>query len=277
VKFKIPKKISSPIQKYSPLITIPILCVIFLYGVVIPKDFDIYKKVGFFVIRPYHYGLYLTQQNSKIFYNVSPYQAYYLDGQGNKENLIKWETPIYSKESQLIFDQSKKYQTILHTVLSYLKLQNPSATFTFNKNELVLGSRVEGNKIAFVISKNTFTLSNSRTLFMTLSFSQDDIIFDENGFVYTQSADADTLNDINNALGLNLKPAQNPGEYLDSKTLYVFNRDLNGILKFEAKNNNQEIAKLNLEENLIEFKVLSRGLEKPYIEIEVADNFGLKI
>lgn len=250
---------------------------IFLYGVAIPKDFDIYKKVGFFVIRPYRYGLYLTQQNSKIFYNVSPYQTYYLDGQGNKENLIRWETPIYSKESQINFDGSKKYQTIFHTVLSYLKVQNPSATFTFNKNELVLDSRVEGNKIAFVISRNTFTLSNSRTLFMTLSFNQDDIIFDEHRVIYTQSTDAETLNDINTALGLNLNPAQNPKGYLDSKTLYIFNRNLNGILKIEVKNNNQEVAKLNFEENIIEFKVLDKKGERPYIEIEVSDNFGLKI
>lgn len=256
---------------------IPLFCAAFLYGVKVPKDFDIYKKVGFFIMRPYHYGLYLTQQNSKVFYNVSPYQAYYLDGQGNKENLIKWENPIYSKESQLLYDGSKKYQTIGQSVLSYLELQDPTATFSFSKSELVLESSVENSKIAFIIGKNTFTTSDSRTLFMTLSFNPSDIIFDEHGNVYTSSTDLEVLQDINNALNLNLKPAQDPLEYRNSATLYVFNKDLNGVLKLEVKNSNQEINNLNFEENLIVFKLISKGLEKPYIEVAVADNFELKI
>lgn len=266
MKLAVLRKVARVIGKHLPLPLVIVLFVFTLTGVSIPKDYELYKKVGFFVIRPYKYGLYLTQQNSKIFYNVSPYQFYYLNDSGDKENLLNWSEEIHSKETQL-----NKGQKVFYSLLSYLKLADPKATFKNDNKSLVLNSHIEENKILLKLSKNTFTQANSQPLYVTLSFNEKDIVFDDKNSVYS-TITSEELKDINKNLKTALKISEASfSNETNVETIYILNPELNGYLYIPANTPNQVIEKIDLQNNLLEVRVTSYDTDTPTIEFFTKD------
>lgn len=92
-----------------------------------PRDRDYYKKLGYFELRPYKYGLYLTQRNSDLFYNFSPYDFYY--GNNPSDKVIKIQNKVAANEfgdrNQFLENLNSTY----NGMLSYFNILSPTVSF----------------------------------------------------------------------------------------------------------------------------------------------------
>lgn len=207
------------------------LVVISVKGANIPVDKDIYANVGRFVVRPYSYGIYLSQTPSGIFYNFSPYDAYY---EQNKEKLIKWqEPPIVSKESKLKKD-TNAIETLFHSVLSYFGIRNPTATFEQqDANVIKISSIIEKNRLVVTLSSKIDRPFTSTIL--TMSFN-----------------DSDKFTDVTNESPIHIDMSKN-SRFL-GKRLAIYNPNTLGVIVIETDSSYNDSVYINTTNKLIEIK-----------------------
>lgn len=273
------KKIHIPYYKLLPLV----LLFIALMGISIPSGEDIHMKIGTFNIRPYNYGLFIEQANSAIFYNVSPFNFYYentafkqisanetSEASQLKDYFLPFTGEI-SLESNLKSSPLKTPILLVKTALSYFHKENPSATFS---NTAVEASR-NGNTAIFRPYK---TGRDLKGLIMTLSFNESDIVFDQEGTLYT-NVDQEVKEDFQKVYELTLEASESSESsvsYLQGiqpsrvQSLFVYNYRTPGIFKIKSNNEVQQIRHIDFENNLIEFNLIDQN--DPRLEIQLFDS-----
>lgn len=268
-------RLKLPLIKNSPLLSIfvvTVLMAISLYGNETSRDMEMYKKIGWFIIRPYRYGVYLTQQDSGIFYNFSPYDTYRINEQGENKTLLPEGTGLQSLESNLYKDKLKKPLAAIYSSLSYFNKTNPIATFNQNGKKIVFGTSTIGNKIRFNLIQDSVNTSNTGQLFLALSFNEGDFIVDQNGTLISGNPSKD-VEEINGLIGNNIimTASSNPNETLIGvNKLLIFNKKIGGVIGVDNSSQEYTLDRIDLDKKLLYFKIIpSETSEKPYIEIEV--------
>jgi hypothetical protein len=244
-----------------------------LYGTPSVRDRDIYKKVGYFEIRPYKYGLYMTVPGSGVFYNISPYDAFVRNSEGYQMNLITWENPIESKEPKEIALTTTKHLQIMNTVTSYFGTNDPKATFESEGYKINYSSEVTGNKLRVYVREHTLNnLTPGSKLVVGVTFNDSDFVFDEKGTEYNQD-EQEELNSFRKAYDFDLTAydLQNKPQWLkipDSvQYLLITNREHNGVMRIGVKGPNHRIETVDFVNNVVEFTI--ENVQNPYIELEI--------
>ncbi len=246
-----------------------------LYGINIPRDLDIYSKQGWFVLRPYKYGVYLTQPNTGVFYNFSPYDAYFQKGTETPEKLLKIGegTELISRESQLLRDTLNRPVAAVYAVLSYFSMVDPSATFNAAGKKMVLSGRFEGNTAILQINRNELNLRNERELYLALSYNEEDFLLNENGstLIQREPQDIDEINKIYGKALITPSPAQGRNSTEGVNKVIIFNKALNGAIAVDALSDSFEFSFIDTANKLIYFR--SKTPDTPLLKVQLYDSF----
>jgi hypothetical protein len=268
-------KLKEIIKSILPLPIFAVLLIVSIIGLTVVRDRDIYRKIMPFELRPYKYGLYITVPGSTVFYNISPYDAYSIDQQGNKKLLITWEQNLPSQESRLIYRTSKRPTQVYYALLSYFKFGYPHATFVQGDKSLVLGSTTIGNNLFVNVGHDDFdNLGDKKSVIMAINYNDDDLVFDSKGNLYNY-ADQSVIDSFNKIFSFNLKsaPIQNQDVAFvpaDTNYLFIENSKFNGIMRFPINGRVSSLSSIYLKGKIIEFNALDRT--NPQIEIQLFDN-----
>ncbi len=233
--------------KYLLYVVCLIIIALGAAGAYVPKDLDKYKKVGYFQIRPYKYGVYLTQKDSGIFYNFSPFNDY-LASAIPKDFILKYDSNITSEESVKQNDFIDKYEILADSIKSYLGFYEPKATFKFANNQLVYKTSLLNNRLSVEYLENI-----DSSIIHTMSLNNTDIVYDSFGNVYSNT-DPETISLFNNVYKKTLNTEiklwniDNKPEYI-----YIFNPETNGQITITRENKNYKINNLDMVNLLIEF------------------------
>lgn len=223
--------------------------------------------VGSFNLEAYKYGINLNQ-NRSTFYNFSPYDSYFVDKSGNKNDFATWEYEILSRES-------KATNNFIESI--YTALQNsfnralPQATFDTQYGTVRITTETNGNiiKIKLTIPKDIQTDKTT----LSLSYNTSDIIFTENGT--TLNNPNEELVSITSKFYSYLFDSENTKESTPSektkvtpKYIYIFNPNNTGVLVLNLNKN--ENVEINTEKGLLEF---SSSQNEATAVIEVFNSF----
>ncbi len=252
--------------KIKPVFTYIIailLIVVGIRGVFVPKDLDKYNKVGYFQVRPYKYGLYLTQKDTGIFYNLSPFNDYLLP---HNTSLLNYsETQTIANESVRKTDFISSYGTAFDTVMSYLGLYTPTATFETQEEKVTYKYNNQSNKLTFSITSNT----DYQNLVRTLSINESDIIYDNNGVLYSNT-DPETVSLLNTVYKktIETKVTDWNEKQTNPMYLYVYNPHTNGQIEIPVDTNSFKISDVNTALLRIEFQMLNSQDSTIYFEVK---------
>ncbi len=242
-----------------------------LHGRPIPRDKEMYKKIGRFEVRPYKYGLYLTQPASNVFYNISPYDFYYLEPQGQEHRLLeRGSTEVFSNEYWLT-QSSSSFPAKLSSVLSYFNYQNPKSTFLIPNEKTVLLSEKINNSLFVTLSQYSIDIPTNNVT-MTLSFNSNDFIFDDSGNLYNNPLPED-VSDFVKVTQFPLKYYQfeSPKRYIvGQQYLFIANRSVPGVIRINLHDPQYDVVYVNLEKQLIEFDI--KNLENAKVKVELYDS-----
>lgn len=205
------------------------ICFLILLGYVVPRDKDSYKKIGYYTLRPYKYGLYIGVNDSYNFYNFSPYNDFYINSDDKETHVLDYNKPYFSEESKSE-KAATHIQRIIPSIKSYFGLQNPVATFKIGNKILVYRSEVHNKNLRISVDTSNWGDSYIKGFVMTLSFNDGDIIYDDTGKVYTDTA-LETIDMVNRVAKTTLKRSERPYSPNEVKTLFIYNPKTNGVIK----------------------------------------------
>jgi hypothetical protein len=266
-----------PIRQILSFITLTALMVVVIYGAQTIRDKDFYNKAGFFEVRTSPYGLYLTVPDSGVFYNFSPYDTF-TKTPDTQNNLLVWEDNVTSQEAQIAETYLKKPIQIYNTILSYGGQTNPTATFIKGGRRTVYTSEVDGNTIYVKMPVNRIlSISHEENLYISLSFNENDYIFDEKGNEYNNRSPEDISNfNMIYPFRLNsmVKSSAQQEELLLVGVNYLFiaNRNYNGIIRVPINTPDYTLEKISFQYKLIQYLITNKN--EPTIKVEIFDNIG---
>lgn len=250
--------------KKQLFITAAIFTLLFLalYGRKVPVDKDVYRRIGYFTVRPYKYGLYLTQEPNGVFYNFSPYD-FMVETADKKTNLV---FEGYSSESSYRY-KNHSVQTKAASLLSYFGLTNPSATFITESGKVTLASERKNNEVDIYLKNIPHDFEESGFITMTMSVNPSDLIFDEKRTLYTNTP---LYSDI--AAIHRLSPAEPVADTYDvtlKKYLFIANPKTSGVIQVEIDPKKFFNVVVNLKEEQIQFRA---SMENPSIHMKLLDS-----
>lgn len=197
------------------LVLVGILSLVIALGRPLPFGTDYKKQEGRFTVRTYKYGVFINQPPSRIFYNFSPYDAFYLDHNGNKQRFAYWDNVITSKENSykdgIITPQ-------IVSLLSSFNLLQPKATFASEAGKTVIKTKTEDNQIRAYVAENPY-VNNSQESVITLSYNPTDILIDGNLNLIDTSIGKELLTDIEKGFDIDITPIYNRYKNLDFTTI----------------------------------------------------------
>lgn len=239
-----------------------------LYGRNIPRDKDMYRRVGRFVVHPYKYGLYLTQPASGIFYNFSPYDAYYIGEEGLEHRLVERDPmEVYSDEYKQT-QKTKSFRNKVYAVLSYFNYFDPSSTFSTSKGTTKLITEAEGNALYVILDKTFYDMPADKVT-LTLSINPDDFVFDDSGNLYNIFP-PEEVSDFIRAAQFPLSSHEFEGSkryVLGQQYLFIMNKNMPGVIRLSLNEPQYEVVYVNLDKQAIEFDMKSTGDAKVKVEL----------
>ena len=240
-----------------------IFCVFVLSGAIFIDDAFIVKKVRKFEVKPYKYGLFISEPESEVFYNFSPYADYFLD-QDKKIRLVAWDQGFLAKE------YSYKYNKLvpqLLTIATYFNLITPTATFDSSFGPIKYSARSINNLITVEISRK-LSGNPARKIFTEILLHENDYVFDEDLVLYS-TQNSEELDKFKNFHQLELKHTllEVAASEINSKYLYVINPSNSGVIRFRLMN---QTVRYDNEDLALIFD--SQTPAQSAIEVEVFDS-----
>jgi len=225
------------IKSLLPLLALVTLLAFGVYGAGNTKNVE-ERGFGDFRIRPYRYGIFIANKSFKEFYNFSPYDAYYLTEDGKVIHPLRWGQEVYSLES----GEKSKYKSVFNALLNYFEVSNPKATFISDDNRYIFQVAVQGNKLELRSNLNEgLNIYNSDSIVTTISFNENNYIFDENNNLYSDNSE-DGIESFNSFFNLELKPLEEKYESIEfayKNYLFIVNPAYPGTIRI-SKNQNPE-------------------------------------
>jgi hypothetical protein len=230
------------------------------------------KTVGSTNLETYKYGINLNQ-NLEVFYNLSPYDSYFIVGKDEKRTYASWDNEIFSKETQI---QHSFLTSALESAIGSLNLNNPTATFDTEVGEVKFLTESKGNTITISLKSPETHLPRKSVL--TLSYNTSDIIFDERGNTLNNPTPENVAKVANfynfvfdgntEATPETTESTKSTGKLSDTEYIFIFNPKATGVLGIDLSKNTG--ATINTQAGLIEFESYETT---PQALIEVFSSF----
>ncbi|OGC50728.1 hypothetical protein A2716_01680 [candidate division WWE3 bacterium RIFCSPHIGHO2_01_FULL_40_23] len=253
-------------------LTLLILALIYsFYGVTTPPDAYISKKIGKYKIRPYKYGIYITDSPSGIFYNFSPYYSYFTDNRGIKNYLLYFDEEVPSEEYKI---RNDPFLPKITSILSYFNLINPSATFKSKNTEVKLTSSSSRNQLVLKLDKFRDKNRKPQTIpVLALTVNESDFIFDDRGKLLSPKAE-DDIQEFHRTYNILLHNQEESSESAKGPTkpsyIFIFNPRTSGILR-TTNSKKDALITLDNQKHRLYFEGVST---KPEIILELFDTVG---
>lgn len=235
-----------------------LLCIGATFGVLRPEHSSV-SAVGPLQVAAYDNGISLFQNFRGQFYTDSPYNDYFISENGIRTSFIDMQEII--DNSYTTSFAKPEAERIFESVGNYLGLITPEITY-YTKNKTI--------KYSTAVFKNELTISRVlnlskntpiKKLATTLSFSSGDIIYDQNGTLYTYAPDT-IITLFKQTYGITLTPSLNDLMIqIPGKALYVYNPNVAGVLMIQAEKNQSLIINRNAKLIEVEQSVLSKTVK----------------
>lgn len=242
------------------------LIIVSLYGVLIPHNSPAISA-GNMQITPYKYGLYLDQNQRKIFYNFSPLNDFILNNDNSRNNLLT------TRENYKSSFESSYWKGIIDSIKGYLNPKSTSIYFN-GKEQIMYTATTQGNK--FTITRDVAFSSNNnsqKTLSMTMSFNGDDFVYDKSGNLYNGFL-ISNVEQFEKSYGISLNPSL--GDLLipiKDNVIFISNPNVAGTIAIKAKANQQLFVNINTKLIEIQEKISSKnGVYETSLNGEIFQN-----
>ena len=251
-------------KKLVLFITFLALICISVYGIKNPWNENVVQKTGNFTLSPYKYGLYISP-TSGIFYNFSPYDAYFKYSETSTEKFVDIKEGLIAKELNI---KRSLLQTKYEAILSYFGLADPVVTFANKGTSFAFKSHIEENEIEVWI-ENVPERFRQNTIVMTMTFDENDYLFDIEKNLYF-SRGPSKAEEFIELYGVPLKPLEQENDkVLLTKPTIIANNSYNGAILINPNSAKYEAVYLNKPYRIIEFE-LKPGENR--ITVEVFDS-----
>ena len=235
-----------------------------MYGINNPRYAETEQRSKGFTLKPYKYGLYISPAQG-IYYNFSPYDFYLKYEDNTIEKLVEIEEGIIAKELKANRNFLRKN---LQTVLGYFDIVKPSVTFVKDEVAIELEARVTNSEIRIKTLNLPYRLRKN-TLVATLTFGENDIIFDTDKNLYypEQTYKVKEFAELNK---IDLKEVKSTvGVTQATQPLIVANMANNGVILIDYNSPSYEKVVVNYKDKLIEFHMKPNETE---IDIKVFES-----
>jgi hypothetical protein len=229
------------------------LILVAISGRRVTKDQDVYQEVGRFIVRPYKFGIYLTERDSGIFYNISPYN----------DGILTPEANEYSKE-YLEITANRFLSNRKNALLTYFGLNFPKATFN---RYTYTAPAIDDSTIVSSVENELKVGIGQRTL----SYNEEDFILDQDANIITPTTQ-EQMGDVSKILGKKVRESTSSQLLMDIKDkefIVIANEKNTGALKISLSEPNYVTAYLDKENNLIDIRTADSLSQ---IKIEVVDS-----
>lgn len=239
-----------------------------LAGTISMEDSYISGRLGKFTIKPYRYGLFLNEPDSSVFYNFSPYNDFsYFNNE--RHPLIYWNESTLAQE--YLFGRSPIIPRLL-SVLSYFNFISPAANFDSIRGSILYKANLKDNKAIISLLDKSASYPDEASFSMTMSYNDDDFLFDQNGELYTNKS-ADDIELFRRFYQFNLNPSESTESamLINPRYLFIINPTTSGILRLNCTTENIKHVTINKSLRLIEFELTNKGNRD--LEIQAFDQF----
>lgn len=229
------------------------LILVAISGRRVTRDQDVYQEVGRFIVRPYKFGIYLTERDSGIFYNLSPYNDGILTAEANE----------YSKE-YLEITANKFLSNRKNALLTYFGLNFPKATF----NRYTYKAPAIGESTILSSVENELKVGIGQR---TLSYNEEDFILDQDANIITPTTQ-EQMSDVSKILGKKVGESTSSDMLMDIKDknfIVIANEKNTGALKISLSEPNYVAAYIDKKNNLVDIRTTDSLSQ---IKIEVVDS-----
>ncbi|MFZ5424215.1 MAG: hypothetical protein ACOZAO_00245 [Patescibacteria group bacterium] len=279
------KELNQLLPQIIGLVVVIATVLISIGGKEIPIGTNVAKKVGRYSVKTYKYGVFLNQTPSRVFYNFSPYDAYYINDDNDQIRLLFWENLIVSSElSQPI----GSFKSRLIALLSIFNQIQPKATFLTQDGPLVLETAVNNHMLNVKLAQSPYEGWGHHTV-LTMSFDDNDYIFTQQGNLLTEK-DSEEVKEFEKFFNYSLNPLNTeieefsenleetemvkktptPEDLKVKEAIYIVNPKTEGVLRIKQEFNQDAVIEVNLEKELIEF--VQPSWKKAEATIELFDS-----
>lgn len=232
--------LSKSILNFLVLFILTLLLIFGLWGLK-PTIAVTTTQVSYYRLTPFKKGLALYQQDQPYFYNFSPYNDYLVDQKRSYHSLITKKDIMEGKFEADI--NQKPIKKKLSFLLSLFGLYQPEVVFKSGSQKIHYSSEINENTVKIKRQIDDFpSVNKAQALGITISFDDQDFVFDQNFRLYTSNSD-DDLQAIEKYYGLRLVPIrESEKEYvlwteIPSKNVFIINPNLPGIIQIKALSN----------------------------------------
>ena len=231
----------------------------------IPQGKVMYKKTGRYVIGTYDYGLFISQASNDYFYNVSPLDFYIKNGYSisDKKNYLLAQNNNYNKTNSL-----PKIEQLYYSIASYFSLTQPFALFDSLNENVKLTSSTKDDVVRFTLISPNKNLSD-KNIFMTMSFNENDLIIDNNGYMYTKINEYEKAG-LKNLYDIEIRDINDISQTIlsidrSAEFIVIINKNMPGLIKISNTDNAYKLGNIDKEKMLISIAV--QNSEQPFFEI----------
>lgn len=229
------------ISNFSVFLILVFLLLFGLWGVK-PTEAIFTANVGYFRLTTFIKGFALYQQGMPFFYNFSPYDDYFIDREGSYKPLIT-KKDIIDEKFEVIISQ-KPVKKRLSYLLGLYGLFQPEISYKSNLQKIHYFSDIKENTIKIKRQISGPPLVNeTQAVGMTISFNDQDFVFDQNYHLYTGNITGD-LEAIEKYFGLRLIPMEKEEKNynlgwceIPGQNVFILNPSLPGVIQLKAQSN----------------------------------------
>lgn len=230
------RPIPSALLELAVITLVSILAIYSLTGSITPSSVSI--PFGTFILTTNEAGIALYQKQLHSNYQVSPYYDYLVYRDGTTTALLGQEGAQTSTPPLIpVLDQIRTHLGLYAP--RFTAVSDLTTTYTANQldNELVVKRTVTGD-----------TVRDAQTSVMAISYSRDDVILDENGYLYTDSPQT-IVDFVQSTYNLPITKVQTFDTRIAataSGSLTIINPSTAGILTITAQGNQSFIVDKSL-------------------------------
>ncbi|EKD96417.1 MAG: hypothetical protein ACD_24C00063G0002, partial [uncultured bacterium] len=167
-----------------------------------------------------------------------------------------------------------KIEQLYYSIASYFSLTQPFAFFDSLNENVKLTSSTKDDVVRFTLISPNKNLSDKNIL-MTISFNENDLIIDNNGYMYTKINEYEKSG-LKNLYNVEIRDINDISQTvlpIDSSTEFIaiINKNMPGLIKISNMANAYKLSNIDTEKMLISIEV--QNVEQPFFEINFKERY----
>ncbi len=251
------KNNSIPIKDiFISLVVITALIVVVIVTFMGVLTVPLSQQIGQFRLSTTDLGISLSQPVSHATYLLNGYNDYVVDASGNRFAIV----PFENRENVVKDDgQQKNIGSLANYVAAYFMQKPIRYRFIFDEAEAIYTADAHDNIVTVTRTISNYPLvTKAEKLGVTFKYERDDLVFDEQGILYTENTieDHHTLESV---LGITLTrhDSSERRPQLAGKALYIVNPHVSGALVIRVASH-QTIA-INKDSRIVELEQINKN------------------